>query len=116
MFVQLDLQPMTAIPDDDIVEMLFFPVINEACRVLDERIAVKPSDLDIASIMGIGFPAHRLSWLRFRSIQFTIYIVTVPSFIHFLKIQGWSDPLGRLTWCRNGQKCMVSCSSSLVHS
>ncbi|XP_042381148.1 peroxisomal fatty acid beta-oxidation multifunctional protein MFP2-like isoform X1 [Zingiber officinale] len=52
-------QLRTTIPDEDIVEMLFFPVINEACRVLDKRIAVKPSDLDIASIMGIGFPAHR---------------------------------------------------------
>nr|CAD1840063.1 unnamed protein product [Ananas comosus var. bracteatus] len=42
--------------DKDIVEMVFFPVVNEACRVLDERIALKASDLDIASIMGMGFP------------------------------------------------------------
>ncbi|KAJ0981277.1 hypothetical protein J5N97_009532 [Dioscorea zingiberensis] len=43
--------------EKDIVEMLFFPAINEACRVLDEGIASKASDLDIASIMGMGFPA-----------------------------------------------------------
>ncbi|KAI5021660.1 hypothetical protein ZWY2020_058390 [Hordeum vulgare] len=45
--------------DKDKVEMVFFPVINEACRVLDEGIAVKVSDLDIASIFGMGFPPYR---------------------------------------------------------
>lgn len=45
--------------EKDIVEMVFFPVINEACRVLDENIAVKASDLDIASIFGMGFPPYR---------------------------------------------------------
>lgn len=47
------------ISDKDIVEMVFLPVVNEACRVLDEGIAVKASDLDIASIMGMGFPPYR---------------------------------------------------------
>ena len=45
--------------DKDIVEMVFFPVVNEACRVLSEGIAVKSSDLDIASIFGMGFPPYR---------------------------------------------------------
>ena len=45
--------------DKDIVEMIFFPVVNEACRVLDEGIALKASDLDVASIMGMGFPSYR---------------------------------------------------------
>lgn len=45
--------------DKDIIEMVFFPVVNEACRVLDEGIASKASDLDIASIMGMGFPSYR---------------------------------------------------------
>ncbi|XP_020583518.1 glyoxysomal fatty acid beta-oxidation multifunctional protein MFP-a [Phalaenopsis equestris] len=47
------------VSDKDIVEMVFLPVVNEACRVLDEGIAVKASDLDIASIMGMGFPPYR---------------------------------------------------------
>lgn len=45
--------------EKDIVEMIFFPVVNEACRVLDEGIAVKAADLDIASVMGMGFPPYR---------------------------------------------------------
>jgi hypothetical protein len=48
--------------DKDIVEMVFFPVVNEACRVLAEGIAVKSSDLDIASIFGMGFPPYRSNY------------------------------------------------------
>lgn len=50
---------LVKLDDKDIVEMVFFPVINEACRVLGEGIAVKASDLDIASIFGMGFPPYR---------------------------------------------------------
>ena len=39
--------------------MIFFPVVNEACRVLDESIVVKAGDIDTASILGMGFPAFR---------------------------------------------------------
>ncbi|KAI5071432.1 hypothetical protein GOP47_0013683 [Adiantum capillus-veneris] len=47
------------ISDEEIVERMFFPVVNEACRILDEKIAVKASDLDISSVLGFGFPAYR---------------------------------------------------------
>ncbi|KAI6693028.1 hypothetical protein NL676_020738 [Syzygium grande] len=50
---------LVKLPEKDIVEMTFFPVVNEACRVLDEGIAVKAADLDIASVMGMGFPPYR---------------------------------------------------------
>ncbi|KAJ8766238.1 hypothetical protein K2173_022297 [Erythroxylum novogranatense] len=50
---------LAKLSEKDIVEMAFFPVVNEACRVLDEGIAVKAADLDIASIMGMGFPPFR---------------------------------------------------------
>jgi len=43
----------------DIQEMIFFPVINEACRILDENIVQDPANLDIACVMGMGFPAFR---------------------------------------------------------
>ena len=47
----------------DIVEMIFFPVVNEACRVLDEGIAVKAADVDVASVPRYGFPS--VSWWDF---------------------------------------------------
>eukprot|EP00250_Pteridium_aquilinum_P014650 c22116_g1_i1 orf=333-2501(+) len=51
-------KPMV-VSDEEIVERMFFPVVNEACRILDEKIAVQASDLDISSTLGFGFPAYR---------------------------------------------------------
>eukprot|EP00271_Cylindrocystis_brebissonii_P001447 TRINITY_DN11708_c0_g1_i2.p1 TRINITY_DN11708_c0_g1~~TRINITY_DN11708_c0_g1_i2.p1 ORF type:complete len:734 (+),score=193.55 TRINITY_DN11708_c0_g1_i2:376-2577(+) len=45
--------------DHDIVEMIFFPVVNEACRVLQEGVVMRASDLDVACILSMGFPAFR---------------------------------------------------------
>lgn len=45
--------------DDEIVERIFFPVVNECCRTLEEGIALRASDIDVASVMGMGFPAYR---------------------------------------------------------
>lgn len=47
------------ISDEEVVEMIFFGVVNEACRVLDEDVVVRSADLDIASVLGMGFPAYR---------------------------------------------------------
>ncbi|WJX96183.1 hypothetical protein P8452_77421 [Trifolium repens] len=56
----VSIDPMLVkLQEKDIIEMIFFPVVNEACRVLDEGIAVKAADLDISAIMGMGFPAYR---------------------------------------------------------
>uniref|UniRef100_A0A7N0T4X7 3-hydroxyacyl-CoA dehydrogenase n=1 Tax=Kalanchoe fedtschenkoi TaxID=63787 RepID=A0A7N0T4X7_KALFE len=48
-----------SITDQEILEMILFPVVNEACRVLDEGVVVRASDLDIASVLGMSFPSHR---------------------------------------------------------
>ncbi|KAL9270394.1 Peroxisomal fatty acid beta-oxidation multifunctional protein MFP2-like protein, partial [Drosera capensis] len=50
---------LSNLSEKDIIEMIFLPVVNEACRVLAEGIAVKAADLDIASVMGMGFPPYR---------------------------------------------------------
>ena len=43
----------------DIVEFIFFPVVNEGCRVIEEGIVDKPADLDVATVMAMGFPPPR---------------------------------------------------------
>ncbi|KAF2303931.1 hypothetical protein GH714_024667 [Hevea brasiliensis] len=48
-----------SVTDQEIVNMILFPVVNEACRVLDEGVVVRASDLDIASVLGMSFPAYR---------------------------------------------------------
>ncbi|XVF49168.1 hypothetical protein PTKIN_Ptkin03bG0246900 [Pterospermum kingtungense] len=48
-----------SVTDEEILEMILFPVVNEACRVLDEGVVVRASDLDITSILGMSFPSYR---------------------------------------------------------
>ncbi|KAF5482012.1 hypothetical protein F2P56_002614 [Juglans regia] len=48
-----------SVTDKEIVEMILFPVVNEACRVLDEGVVVQASDLDVASVLGMSFPSYR---------------------------------------------------------
>ncbi|XP_041012132.1 glyoxysomal fatty acid beta-oxidation multifunctional protein MFP-a-like [Juglans microcarpa x Juglans regia] len=47
------------VTEKDIVEMIFFPVVNEACRVLAEGIVINAADLDFVAVMGMGFPPYR---------------------------------------------------------
>ncbi|XP_078158768.1 glyoxysomal fatty acid beta-oxidation multifunctional protein MFP-a-like isoform X1 [Carex rostrata] len=65
---------IAGLTDKDIVEMLFFPVVNEACWILDEGISVKFPDLDIASIMGMGFPSYRGGILFWADAMGTNYV------------------------------------------
>ena len=41
------------------MEMIFFPVVNEACRCLAEKVVVRAGDLDVAAVLGMGFPPFR---------------------------------------------------------
>lgn len=52
------MQPIS-VTDEEIVEMILFPVVNEACRVLDDGVVVQASDLDTASVLGMSFPSYR---------------------------------------------------------
>jgi hypothetical protein len=45
--------------DQDIVEFIFFPVVNEGCRVIAEGVVDKAADLDVATVLAMGFPAAR---------------------------------------------------------
>ncbi len=49
----------------DIIEFIFFPVVNEGCRVIAEGIVDKPADLDVATVLSMGFPAYRCPPLCF---------------------------------------------------
>jgi 3-hydroxyacyl-CoA dehydrogenase/enoyl-CoA hydratase/3-hydroxybutyryl-CoA epimerase len=42
-----------------LVDRMVLPMINEAARCLDERVVASPGELDLAMIMGTGFPPFR---------------------------------------------------------
>ncbi|MBU2647984.1 enoyl-CoA hydratase/isomerase family protein [bacterium] len=47
-----------AVSDDEIVKRCVYPLINEGAKILEEGIAVRPSDLDIIWINGYGWPVY----------------------------------------------------------
>ncbi|MGJ9404578.1 3-hydroxyacyl-CoA dehydrogenase NAD-binding domain-containing protein [Arthrobacter sp. KK5.5] len=47
------------IGDDEILERLLFPMINEGGRILQEGIAERPGDIDVIWVKGYSWPAYR---------------------------------------------------------
>ncbi len=45
------------IDDDEIFERMFYPMINEGARILEEGIATRPSDIDVVWMNGYGWPS-----------------------------------------------------------
>jgi 3-hydroxyacyl-CoA dehydrogenase len=47
------------IPDEEILERLLHPLVNEGARIVEEGIALRPGDVDVVYVNGYGFPAYR---------------------------------------------------------
>ncbi len=47
------------IPDDEIRERLLYPMVNEGAKILEEKIAIRPSDIDVIWVYGYGWPVYR---------------------------------------------------------
>jgi 3-hydroxyacyl-CoA dehydrogenase len=47
------------IPQNEILERCIYPMINEGAQILEEKIAIRPSDIDIVWINGYGWPVYR---------------------------------------------------------
>jgi 3-hydroxyacyl-CoA dehydrogenase/enoyl-CoA hydratase/3-hydroxybutyryl-CoA epimerase/3-hydroxyacyl-CoA dehydrogenase/enoyl-CoA hydratase/3-hydroxybutyryl-CoA epimerase/enoyl-CoA isomerase len=52
------------IPQEEMTDRLFLPMLTEASRVLTEGIVREPGDVDMGLILGIGFPTFRGGLLR----------------------------------------------------
>ncbi|HBN16220.1 MAG TPA: 3-hydroxyacyl-CoA dehydrogenase [Pseudohongiella sp.] len=47
------------ISEEEIVDRLFFPLINEGALILEEGIAQRPGDIDVVYLYGYGFPVAK---------------------------------------------------------
>ena len=47
------------ISEQEILERCIYPMINEGAKILEEGIAIRPSDIDIVWINGYGWPVYR---------------------------------------------------------
>ncbi|ABE61253.1 3-hydroxyacyl-CoA dehydrogenase / short chain enoyl-CoA hydratase [Nitrobacter hamburgensis X14] len=47
------------IGDNEILERLVYPTVNEGARILEEGIAARPGDIDVVWLYGYGWPIYR---------------------------------------------------------
>ena len=45
--------------DNEILRRYMASMVNEGCKILEEKIAMRPSDIDIVKVFGYGFPKFR---------------------------------------------------------
>ena len=72
-----------AISDDEIIDYLMIPMVNEVLHCLDEEIVATPAQADIALVYGLGFPPFRggaIAWLQ--HLGLTEFIAKADALVH----------------------------------
>ncbi|CAE7191067.1 ehhadh [Symbiodinium pilosum] len=44
---------------EDVIDMLYLPVVNEGFKCLEEGMAIRPSDIDVCCVFGYNWPRYR---------------------------------------------------------
>ncbi len=47
------------IPDEEILARLLYPMVNEGAKILEEKVAIRASDIDVIWVYGYGWPVYR---------------------------------------------------------
>jgi len=47
------------IADEEILQRLLYPMVNEGAKILEEKIAIRASDIDVIWVYGYGWPVYR---------------------------------------------------------
>jgi len=68
--------------DEDIVQAVYFPVINEGFKCLEEGIAIRASDIDVCLVFGYNWPRYRGGPMQFATA------VGLPKVLEVLEQQG----------------------------
>ena len=55
----VDVFELADVPAQEILERMVYPMINEGARILEEKIASRPSDIDVIWLYGYGWPIYR---------------------------------------------------------
>ena len=58
-FVKKSGRNARTIPDAEILERCIYPMINEGAKILEEKKAIRPSDIDVVWVNGYGWPVYR---------------------------------------------------------
>ena len=75
-----------AFTKQEILERILLSSVNEACKILQERVAYRPSDIDVMWLNGFGFPRYR-GGLMYWADQLGVDVV-------YGKIKSWHEAYG----------------------
>jgi 3-hydroxyacyl-CoA dehydrogenase len=53
-----ELQQQCGLPAEDVVARVLYPAVNEGAKLLEAGIALRASDIDVACILGYGWPVY----------------------------------------------------------
>ena len=68
---ELGIEPQT-FSDDEIVSRCLAAMVNTACNILDEGIALRPLDIDVVLLLGYGFPRYHgglMQWAEMHGVE-----------------------------------------------
>ena len=70
----ISVKNQTQLTESDLVQRMVYPMVNEAARCLDEKIAFRPQDVDLGMIFGTGFAPFRGGLLTFADTEGIVQI------------------------------------------
>jgi 3-hydroxyacyl-CoA dehydrogenase len=78
------------VSDQEVLERLLYPMVNEGAKILDEKIAIRGSDIDVVWVNGYGWPVYRGGPMHWADSIGLAEIVE--------KIEGYRASLGGRHW------------------
>ncbi len=78
------------VTDQEVLERLLYPMVNEGAKILEEKIAIRGSDIDVVWVNGYGWPVYRGGPMHWAD---SIGLAEIVG-----KIEGYSASLGGGHW------------------
>lgn len=91
--------PVVELSDQEIVEMILLSCVNEGCRILEEKVAFRSSDLDVCSCYGMAFPAHRGGLMKWAEAEIGGPAAVSMRLNRFVALSNGACPLFKPSFC-----------------
>ena len=78
------------VTEQEILERLLYPMVNEGAKILEEKIAIRGSDIDVVWVNGYGWPVYRGGPMHWAD---SIGLSEIVS-----KIESYNESLGGKHW------------------
>jgi 3-hydroxyacyl-CoA dehydrogenase len=78
------------VSDQEVLERCLYPMVNEGAKILEEKIAIRGSDIDVVWVNGYGWPVYRGGPMHWADSIGLAEIAT--------KVKEYSDRLGGKHW------------------